>query len=100
MSKTDKTRPWWVQMVDAPGLTCIPVHDHRFGPCTLPTEITAERISIGARRSGCYWDGTADYWCHRLESHGSREWNRFRREERRSNRRQARRELHNYLGED
>jgi hypothetical protein len=93
MSKTDKTRPWWVQMVDAPGRTCKPEHDHRFGPCTLPDEIVAERVSVTHRRSGCHWTGTESFWIRRLESHGYREWNHFRSEERRRSRRQAHREL-------
>ena len=46
MSKTDKTRPWWVRIADAPMVTCAPVHDHRFGPCTLRDEITAVSASV------------------------------------------------------
>jgi hypothetical protein len=93
MSKTDKTRPWWVQLVDAPGVTCKPVHDHRFGPCTPLDEPTAVRIPRGLRRCGCYWGATDSYWYRRCESHGHREWNYFRREARRRSRHQARREL-------
>jgi hypothetical protein len=80
-------------MVDAPGSTCKPLHDHRWGPCTLPREITATRVLLSTRRSGCRWTGTAAYWVRRRESHGYREWNFFCREERRRSRRQARREL-------
>jgi len=100
MSGTDKTRPWWVQMVDAPGSTCKPVHDHRWGPCTLPREITAVRALPRTRRSGCRWSGTPAYWVWRCESHGYREWNFLCREDRRRSRRQARRALRAWNGDD
>ena len=100
MSRTDKTRPWWVQVVDAPGSTCEPVHDHRFGPCTLPAEAVAGRAAPGARRDGCHWGGTAAYRCRRCESHGYREWSDLRRRERRRSRHRARRELRGHHGED
>ena len=100
MSRTDKTRPWWVQMVDAPGSTCMPVHDHRWGPCSLPDEITPVRAHASARLSGCRWDGTADYWIRRRESHGYREWAFMRRQDRRRNRRQARRAVRVWNGDD
>ena len=62
MSKTDKTRPWWVRMAEAPMVNCRPVHDHRFGPCTLPEEITADSASMNrSGRSGCYWGATDHY---------------------------------------
>ncbi len=93
MSKTDKTRPWWVQMADAPMTACRPVHDHRFGPCTLPAEITAATASLGRPRTGCHWAGTPSYWFRRCESHGHREWSRLRRLERRRSRHEARRWL-------
>jgi hypothetical protein len=51
MSKTDKTRPWWVRLADKPMVTCLPVHDHRFGLCTLPDKITAESASLGPERA-------------------------------------------------
>lgn len=96
MSKTDKTRPWWVRMADAPMATCLPVHDHRFGPCTLPDEITADSASLSHRTVGCHWSATA-YAYHRFGyGHGGREWFRLRREERRHDRRRTRRELHAY----
>ena len=104
MSRTDKTRPWWVQMVDAPGSTCEPEHDHRWGPCTLPNEITPVRALfrpvLRADRTGCRWTGTAAFWVRRCESHGAGEWNAFRREDRRRNRRQARRDLRAWNGDD
>jgi hypothetical protein len=101
MSKTDKTRPWWVQMADAP-VTCVPVHDHRFGPCTLPAEITADSASPSHRTSGCYWGVTDYYWLGSNSSDGCRECTGyyFRREERRRSRHQARRDLRAYHGDD
>jgi len=100
MSRTDKTRPWWVQMVDAPGSTCKPAHDHRREPCTLPSEIVAVHTLLRTRRGGCRWTGTAAYCVRRCESHGHREWNFFCRQERRRSRHQARRDLHAWNGED
>ncbi|MET7466621.1 hypothetical protein [Nonomuraea sp. NPDC005501] len=99
MSKTDKTRPWWVRMADAPMVTCLPVHDHRFGPCTLPGEITADSASLSHRTSGCRW-GPAPYVFGCGTRGGSREWYYFRREERRRSRHQARRELRAHHGDD
>ncbi|WP_344939360.1 hypothetical protein [Actinomadura miaoliensis] len=102
MSKTDRTRPWWVRMADAPMVTCVPVHDHRFGPCTLPDEITAESASLSRRTSGCYWGPSASYafafGC--LTKSCNRDCQGTRREDRRRSRRQARRELRAYRGED
>ena len=100
MSRTDKTRPWWVQMVDAPGSTCLPLHDHRWGPCTLPPEIAPVRVLVRTRLRGCRWSGTSAYWVRRLESHGSREWAFMRREDRRRDRREARRALRDWNGDD
>jgi hypothetical protein len=99
MSKTDKTRPWWVRIADTPMLTCAPVHDHRFGPCTLPDEITAGSAPVNYPASGCYWRAT-DYYVNEGGVSGGREWQYFRREERRRSRRQARRELRAWRGED
>ncbi|WP_436535847.1 hypothetical protein [Actinoplanes sp. HUAS TT8] len=88
MSKTDKTRPLWVRMAETPGVTAIAVHDHRFGPCTLP-----DRIGAGTARGGCYWRG-AGY--HVLACDGgacSRERQLWRRQANRQDRYRARREL-------
>ncbi|MEU4428745.1 hypothetical protein AB0F81_49735 [Actinoplanes sp. NPDC024001] len=93
MSRTDKTRPWWVQMADAPLVACRPAHDHRFGPCTLPQEITADSAPLVARRDGCHWAATPSYWYRRCESRGHREWSAHRRAERRRSRHQARRQM-------
>ncbi|MFD1935448.1 hypothetical protein ACFSKW_28640 [Nonomuraea mangrovi] len=100
MSKTDKTRPWWVRMADRPMVTCLPVHDHRFGPCTLPDEITAESASLGHRKGGCHWGAPAFYVFGCGTRGGNREWYSFRREERRRSRHQARRELRAYDSEE
>jgi hypothetical protein len=100
MSNTDKTRPWWVQMADAPMVAGRPVHDHRFGPCTLPERITADSVSLGQTRVGCHWGGTPSYWFRRCESRGYREWSVIRRQDRRRSRHQARRELRERRHED
>lgn len=98
MSRTDKTRPWWVRMADAPLTTCVPVHDHRFGPCTLPEEITPE--SADWRRDGCFWGTPGYHVLVRKTRGGHREWYYICRRERRRSRHQARRELRGYQGED
>jgi hypothetical protein len=90
MSRTDKTRPWWVRMADEPMVTCVPVHDHRFGECTLPGEITAD----SARPAGCHWTTSFDR-IGRVD--GAREWYFIRREDRRRSRRGARREIRREL---
>ncbi|NJP91832.1 hypothetical protein HCN51_20610 [Nonomuraea sp. FMUSA5-5] len=94
MSKTDKTRPWWVRMADAPPTTGVPRHDHRFGPCTLPDEITAD--SAGWRPNGCYWGLPGYHVLIRETNAGHREFTYTSREDRRRSRRQARRELRAY----
>ncbi|MFF4418286.1 hypothetical protein ACFYY8_37640 [Streptosporangium sp. NPDC001559] len=97
MSKTDKTRPWWVRMAETPMVTCLPVHDHRFGPCTLPDEITADSVSQSVRTTGCHWGAPAGLWFGHTGRGGYREWHYFLRQERRRDRRRARRELRAYL---
>jgi hypothetical protein len=98
MSKTDKTRPWWVQMAESPMVTCVPVHDHRFGPCTLPAEVTADTASLSLRRGRCYWGVAGFYRAGYRGSDGHREWAAFRREERRRDRHRARRDLRDQPG--
>jgi hypothetical protein len=93
MSKTDKARPWWVRLADAPMVACLPVHDDRFGPCTLPDEITADSASLSHHTSGCYWRATDHYLFDCGGVGGGREWHYLRREERRHSRHQARLEL-------
>ncbi|MEU6408344.1 hypothetical protein [Microbispora sp. NPDC046933] len=83
MSKTDETRPAWVQMADVPMVTCVPVHDHRFGVCMLPDGVTADSASQSHRTSGCYWGVTAYYWYSDGCTGGAGEWHHIRREERR-----------------
>ncbi|GGL50467.1 hypothetical protein [Planomonospora parontospora] len=100
MSKTDKTRPWWVRMADAPMVTCVPVHDHRFGSCTLPDEITADSASLNHCTSGCHWRATAYYVFDCGGVGGGREGYHLRRQERRRSRHQARCELHTWHDED
>jgi hypothetical protein len=55
MSRTDKTRPRWVRIAETPGVTSIPVHDHRFGPCTLPDAFTAVTETTDVPRGRCHW---------------------------------------------
>lgn len=91
MSRTDKTRPRRVRMAETPGVTSVPVHDHRFGPCTLPATV----VPSSGR---CYWIG-AGY--HVLGCDGgscSRERQEYRRRENRRERYRVRRELRGYLG--
>jgi hypothetical protein len=90
MSRTDKTRPWWVRMADAPMATCVPVHDHRFGPCSLPDEVNAESARLGFHPGRCHW-GTSYDRIGRVD--GGREWYHVRRADRRRSRHRARHEL-------
>ena len=101
MSRTDKTRPWWVRLADEPGVTCMPVHDHRFGPCTLPDEITPSTSGINRYIDrGCYW-GATDHFIFDVGSDtGGREWSEMCRESRRRSRHRARQALRAYLPED
>jgi hypothetical protein len=99
MSRTDKTRPWWVRMADTPMLTCTPVHDHRWGPCTLPDEVTMDSASLSRRMSGCYWGATDYFMDHGGGLSGGEEWAFFCREKRRRSRHQARRRLRAYDAE-
>lgn len=96
MSRTDKTRPWWVKMADVPMSTCRPAHDHRFGPCTLPDQINAGTALIHRPASGCYWVVTDRFGS--MIHNGCRECTGyyFRRADRRRSRHQSRRELHGY----
>jgi hypothetical protein len=87
MSRTDKTRPWWVQLADRPMVTCEPVHDHRFGPCTLPASVTRSSSD-----SPCHWVWTAAV-NYRRHDNGAREWYFQRRADRRRSRHRARLEL-------
>jgi hypothetical protein len=87
-------------MAETPGLTSVPVHDHRFGPCTLPEEISAEAVAGAAPRGRCYWVGGG---YHVLKCDGgscSRERQIWRRTANRQDRQRIRRELRDYRGED
>lgn len=100
MSRTDKTRPWWVRMADAPGRTYVAIHDHSSGVCTLPDEVTADSASLNRYElRGCYWTAT-DAYMHGGAVTGGREWSSICREDRRRDRREARRTLRAYNGED
>ena len=100
MSRTDKTRPWWVKLAERPMVTCRPQHDHRFGPCTLPDRIDATAAPIIRPERGCYWVVTARYADTMHNGCRSCTDYYFRREDRRRSRHEARRELRGYHGED
>jgi hypothetical protein len=87
MSRTDNTRPRWVRLADTPMLTCEPVHDHRFGPCTLPDRPTPAR-----EHGRCHWGATAYFHAFRTDD-GGPEWNAIRRADRRRSRHQTRQAL-------
>ncbi|GAA0797391.1 hypothetical protein [Spirilliplanes yamanashiensis] len=95
MSRTDKTRPWWVRMAETPMVTCVPLHDHRFGPCTLPAEITADGAASPGR---CRWVGTTVLVLHHAPR--TREWTFQRRDDRRRDRHETRRDLRTWHDED
>ncbi len=101
MSRTDETRPLWVRVNDAPMVDCQPVHDHRFGPCTLPDRVTPDNL-WPASTDGCTWSVTSSFALGRGGHHGCRACTDYynRREERRRSRRRARRELRAWNGED
>ncbi|GAA3092734.1 MULTISPECIES: hypothetical protein [Nonomuraea] len=100
MSKTDKTRPWWVKMAEAPMVHCRPVHDHRDGVCTLPGRVDRESASLNRRMSGCYWQATDTFLFGEGALSGGREWTGYCREARRRERRAARRELRDHRADD
>ena len=102
MSRTDKTRPWWVRMADTPGVTSVPVHDHRFGPCTLPAGITADTMTKAVPQGRCYWTagGYHVLGCQGEGGSCSRERQIHRRRANRRDRYRVRRELRAYHDED
>ena len=58
MARTDKTRPWHVQIADRPGVWCVAVHDHRDGKaCELPDNPGQGRRD-DFRTRNCHWDGS------------------------------------------
>lgn len=57
MSKTDKTKPFWVKMKDG-DLAWRESHDHREGPCDLPNEIDADYWHNTRCRYEWVFDGT------------------------------------------
>lgn len=90
MSRTDKTRPLWVKVADHPRFLT-GWHDHREGPCDLPTTPSFEGWRVTGQR--CTWvPSTAsnvepEHRCGCALCSGQ-EW---RRSERRKERRQGRR---------
>jgi hypothetical protein len=58
MSKTNKTRPYWVKLAERPMGSCKPFHDHTNGVCDLPD------LPTGGQRLGahcCYWVPTQSF---------------------------------------
>lgn len=93
MSKTDKTRPWWVRASERAMVTCVPVHHHEDGVCDLP-EDPAE--GMGPLRNACYWTASDAMMYGRGNGCGcamcTNQWERRvdRRRERRDGRRRVR----------
>lgn len=87
MSKTDKTRPWWVQVADPNNLGWVQEqHDHRNHICDLPP-LTVDAVERWSYRrwkdTQCLWSYTSRaYHSNRLWRRRSRKggWGRPRRE--------------------
>lgn len=56
MSKTDKTKPWWVKVIESP----VEVHDHANGQCEIAGKRPSPETIGGRRRGKCYFD--TDWW--------------------------------------
>jgi hypothetical protein len=52
MSKTDKTQPWWVRIIQHKPKES---HDHRNGVCDLPKEPTRPE-HVRWKAGSCYWN--------------------------------------------
>lgn len=95
MSRSFKTRPWWVKLAEHPGATCRAEHDHRFGDCDLP-----ESPGQGVHGQRCRWGPTSrtldgpGSGCPCEMCHGG--W--FNRQMNRRDRHDARRSLRGWLG--
>jgi hypothetical protein len=88
-------------MADTPGVTTIPVHDHRFGACTLPGEISARTMGNAGPQGQCFW-AAAGYHVLGCKGEGgscSRERQIYRRQANRRDRYRVRRALRAYRGE-
>lgn len=84
MSKTDKTRPYWVKVRDKASYL-VENHDHRDGVCNLPERPTphnrADYNWAAPWQSGdCQWITSAEFWsspdalCPCKMCHGSYGW--------------------------
>lgn len=62
MSKTDKTRPWRVRVMDKK--TWLEEdHDHRDGPCDLPPPPALVcDFWAGRTTTRCYWNASCEFW--------------------------------------
>lgn len=85
MSRTDKTRPYWVQLTDDLFVVAVR-HDHRFGPCDLDDE---DVRFCNTRYTGPRWDRWAQRCYRYIPAYGysggawpKRKGNSWAREER------------------
>lgn len=53
MSRTDKTKPWWVRASEHHPR---PEHDHSNGICDLPDSALAQHHNVQWTRTQCHWD--------------------------------------------
>ena len=81
MSKTDKTRPWWVRVAEIPHVTCVAEHHHEVGECDLPERPGPRSFSPVTR---CHWPESSWLWaardggcdCRLCTAHYYRLWDR------------------------
>ncbi|HEY1133279.1 MAG TPA: hypothetical protein VGE77_01765 [Nocardioides sp.] len=112
MSKTDKTKPWWLRATERPMVTCVPVHRHHAGACDLPAAPADAFGGVGdwwptamAAPEGqtCYWTWTTAIFYGRDRGTGCQCWmcgdTIGRRRRTRHERRQARQEFQALLHE-
>ena len=59
MSKTDKTRPWWVRVAETPHVTSVAVHRHETGDCDLPDRPGRPAYNPVTR---CRWAESESLW--------------------------------------
>lgn len=91
MSKTDKSKPWFVVVREHP----LEQHDHRDGICDLPASPT---VDAGYRGIGhCWWDATSITYFTNHCGCQQCTYQFERRLERRRDRHRARAACHRYL---
>lgn len=71
MSRTDKTKPFWVKLMHG-DLSVEELHDHSEGPCDLPAPNVPESYWYGPSTSKCrrtfVYTGTHTCCCHLCHS--------------------------------